>query len=69
MILISIIGYILSFDEAFDEIVRYGSELIPIFDYQATESDVIQGAQTLESLLLPLVSARTVFGITGLIYL
>ena len=69
LILISIIGYILSFDEAFDEIVRYGSELIPIFDYQATESDVIQGAQTLESLLLPLVSARTVFGITGLIIL
>lgn len=69
LILISIIGYILSFDEAFDEIVRYGSELIPLFDYQATESDVIQGAQTLESLLLPLVSARTVFGITGLIIL
>ena len=69
MILISIIGYILSFDEAFDEIVRYGTELIPIFDYQTTESDVIQGAPTLESVLLPLVSARTVFGITGLIIL
>ncbi len=69
LILISIIGYILSFDEAFDEIVRYGSELIPIFDYEATETDIIQGAQTLESLLLPLVGARTVFGITGLIIL
>ena len=30
LILTSIIGHILSFDEAFDEIVRYGSELIPI---------------------------------------
>lgn len=69
LILISIIGYVLSFDTAFDEIVRYGSELIPVFDYQATEIDVIQGAQTLENILTPLVGARTVFGITGLIIL
>jgi YihY family inner membrane protein len=69
LILISIIGYILSFDKAFDEIVRYGSELIPIFDYEATDTDIIQGAQTLESLLQPLVGARTVFGVTGLIIL
>ena len=69
LILISIIGYTLSFDKAFDEIVRYGSELIPIFDYEATDTDIIQGAQTLESLLQPLVGARTVFGVTGLIIL
>lgn len=69
LILISIIGYILSFDTAFDEIIRYGSELIPVFDYKATESDVLHGAQTLEQILTPLVGARTVFGITGLIIL
>jgi len=69
LILISIIGYILSYDEAFDEIIRYGSELIPIFDYEATEVDIVEGAQTIESLLQPLVGARTVFGITGLIIL
>lgn len=69
LILISIIGYILSYDEAFDEIVRYGSELIPIFTYESSETDVIQGAQTLEGILAPLVGARTVFGITGLIIL
>ena len=69
LILISIIGYTLSFDKAFDEIVRYGSELIPIFDYEATDTDIIQGAQTLERLLQPLVGARTVFGVTGLIIL
>lgn len=69
LILISIIGYILSFDEAFNEIVRYGSELIPAFSYESSESDVIQGTQTLESILTPLVGARTVFGITGLIIL
>lgn len=69
LILISIIGYILSFDQAFEEIVRYGSELIPVFDYEASEEDVVQGAQTLEGILQPLVGARTVFGITGLIIL
>lgn len=69
LILISIIGYILSFDEAFDEIVRYGSELIPVFNYEASETDIVQGAQTLEGLLTPLVGARTVFGVTGLIIL
>lgn len=69
LILISIIGYILSYDKAFDEIVRYGTELIPVFTFEATETDVIQGSQTLESILTPLVGARTVFGVTGLIIL
>ncbi len=69
LILISIIGYVLSYEEAFDEIVRYGSELIPVINYEATETDIIQGAETLEGILTPLVGARTVFGITGLIIL
>lgn len=69
LILISIIGYILSFDTAFEEIVRYGTELIPVFTYETTESDIIQGEQTLENILTPLVGARNVFGIAGLIIL
>ena len=69
LILISIIGYILSYDEAFNEIIRYGSELIPVFTFEATETDVIKGAETIENILRPLVGARTVFGITGLIIL
>ena len=69
LILISIIGYILSFDKAFDEIVRYGNELIPLFNYEAAETDAVRGTLTLESILTPLVGARTVFGITGLIIL
>ena len=69
LILISIIGYVLSFDTAFEEMIRYGSNLIPVFDYQATETDVVAGANTLENLLTPLVGARTVFGITGIIIL
>lgn len=69
LILVSIIGYILSYDTAFDEIVRYGSELIPVFTFEATESDIIQGEQTLRNILSPLVGARTIFGIAGLIIL
>ncbi len=69
LILISIIGYILSFDTAFNEIVRYGTELIPVFTFENSETDIIQGEQTLENILTPLVGARNVFGITGLIIL
>lgn len=69
LILISIIGYILSYDAAFDEIVRYGTELIPVFTYETTESDIIQGEETLQNILTPLVGARNVFGIAGLIIL
>lgn len=69
LILVSIIGYILSYDTAFDEIVRYGTELIPVFTFEATESDIIQGEQTLRNILSPLVGARTIFGIAGLIIL
>lgn len=69
LILISIIGYILSFDTAFEEIVRYGTELIPVFTYESTEADMIQGEETLENILTPLVGARNVFGIAGLVIL
>lgn len=69
LILVSIIGYILSYDTAFDEIIRYGTELIPVFTFEATESDIIQGEQTLKNILNPLVGARTIFGITGLVIL
>ncbi|GAB5409961.1 MAG: hypothetical protein BalsKO_23260 [Balneolaceae bacterium] len=69
LILISIIGYILSFDTAFEEIVRYGTELIPVFTYETTESDIIKGEETLENILTPLVGARNVFGVAGLIIL
>lgn len=69
LILISIIGYILSFDTAFEEIVRYGSELIPVFTFEGNESDIIQGEETLENILTPLVGARNVFGLAGLIIL
>lgn len=69
LILVSIIGYILSYETAFNEIVRYGTELIPVFNYEADEADAIQGAQTLKSILTPLVGARTIFGITGIVIL
>ena len=69
LILISIIGYVLSYDEAFNEIVRYGEELFPQFTFESNPNDVISGTDTIESILQPLIGARQVFGIVGLIIL
>lgn len=69
LLLISIIGYVLSFEEAFREILRYGRELFPSFTYEARSGDVFRGAITLETLLQPLIGARRVFGIVGLVIL
>lgn len=68
LILISVIGYILSTDAAFNEIVRYGREFFPSFTYESQSNDVL-GAVTIESLLRPLIGARRIFGITGIIVL
>jgi len=69
LILISILGYILSVDEAFQELIRYGRELFPKFSYQTESGDVIEGAITIESMIRPLVGARRVFGIVGIVVL
>lgn len=69
LILISILGYILSIDAAFQEMVRYGRELFPNFTFQTQDGDVIQGAVTIERLIMPLVSGRRIFGIVGLVIL
>ncbi len=69
LLLVSIIGYILSYETAFAEVLRFGQQVFPSFTYQSTDSDLYQGAITLENLLEPLVSARRVFGIAGIIIL
>lgn len=69
LLMISIIGYILSFEEAFAEILRYGRELFPSFTYESRSGDVFKGAITLETLLEPLIGARRIFGIIGTIIL
>lgn len=69
LLLISIIGYVLSFEEAFQEIIRYGRELFPSFTYETRSGDIFSGAITLETLLNPLIGARRVFGIVGLVIL
>ncbi|MTI87101.1 MAG: YihY/virulence factor BrkB family protein [Balneolaceae bacterium] len=69
LILMSIIGYVLSIDEAFNEIVRYGREFFPSFTYETQNNDVFQGAVTIETLLRPLVGARQIFGIVGIVIL
>jgi len=66
LILISIIGYVLSIDAAFDEVVRYGRELLPNINYEGQSGDVIGSAITLETIIEPLVNARTIFGIAGI---
>ncbi len=67
--MISIVGYVLSYDEALEMIIQYGSNFLPSFSFQAETSDVIQGSQTIENLLNPLIGAREVFGVIGLIIL
>ncbi|MEX0844982.1 MAG: YihY/virulence factor BrkB family protein [Balneolaceae bacterium] len=69
LILISIIGYVLSIDEAFNEIVRYGREFFPSFTYETQQDDVFRGAITIETLIRPLIGARKVFGIIGIVVL
>lgn len=69
LLLISIIGYVLSYEEAFQEIIRYGRELFPSFTYESSSSDIFRGAVTLETLLEPLIGARRVFGIVGIVIL
>ncbi len=66
LVLISIIGYVLSYEAAFAEVLRYGQEVFPTFTYESTESEVVEGAITLKNLLEPLISARQVFGIVGI---
>jgi uncharacterized BrkB/YihY/UPF0761 family membrane protein len=69
LLMISIIGYILSYEEAFNEILRYGRELFPSFTYESRTGDIFKGAITLETLLEPLIGARRIFGIVGTVIL
>ncbi|HLR76201.1 MAG TPA: YihY/virulence factor BrkB family protein [Balneolaceae bacterium] len=63
LLLISIIGYILSYEAAMSEVLRYGQEVFPSF---SAGEDLSRGAATLQKFLDPLVSARQVFGLVGL---
>lgn len=68
LLLVSIIGYVLSYEAAFTEVLRYGKEIFPTFTYQSggnSGNSVVQGVITLKNLLEPLVSARQVFGVVG----
>lgn len=69
LLMISIIGYILSYEDAFNEILRYGRELFPSFTYESRSGDIFRGAVTLETLLKPLIGARRIFGIVGTVIL
>lgn len=69
LIIISILGYVLSIDAAFNELVRYGRELLPQFSFETQSGDVFEGAVTIEALIQPLVGARQIFGIIGIIVL
>ncbi|PKD43121.1 YihY/virulence factor BrkB family protein [Rhodohalobacter barkolensis] len=66
LILISIIGFVLSIDTAFEELIRYGRELLPTLNYEGQSGDLIGSAITLETIIEPLVNARTIFGLAGI---
>ena len=67
LILISIIGYILSFDTAYTELVRYGTELLPNITYEQTNSVTVESERIVQALLTPLIQGRNVLGLTGII--
>ena len=67
LILISIIGYILSFDTAYTELVRYGTELLPDITYEQTNSVTVESERIVQALLTPLIQSRNVLGFTGII--
>jgi len=69
LILLSILGYVLSVDAAFEELMRYARELFPAFTFESQGGDLIEGSVTIESLIMPLVEARRTFGIIGLVVL
>ena len=67
LILISIIGYILSFDTAYTELVRYGTELLPDITYEQTNSVTVESERIVQALLTPLIQGRNVLVLTGII--
>lgn len=67
LILISIIGYVLSIDAAYAELVRYGTELLPDITYEQTNSVTLESERIVQTLLAPLIQGRNVLGITGII--
>ncbi|HET6527161.1 MAG TPA: YihY/virulence factor BrkB family protein, partial [Balneolaceae bacterium] len=69
LLMISIIGYVLSYDAAYNEILRYGRELFPNFTYEARTGDIFGGSVTIKTLLDPLIGARRLFGIVGIVVL
>ena len=69
LILISLLGYILSIEAAFEEVIRYARELFPSFTFETRGEDVFEGVVTIEQIIMPLVEARRIFGIVGIIIL
>ena len=67
LILISIIGYVLSIDTAYMELVRYGTELLPDITYEQTNSVTVESERIVQALLAPLIQGRNLLGITGII--
>jgi YihY family inner membrane protein len=69
LLLVAIIGYILSYHAAFQEIMTYAQQVFPTFTYQSKQSDALQGAVTLKAILQPLIGHRQVFGAVGILVL
>ncbi|MEX0772315.1 MAG: YihY/virulence factor BrkB family protein [Balneolales bacterium] len=64
LILFSIVGFMLSYDEAVIELNRYVKEFFPA-RFNAAEGGVTHNTETINSLLQPIVERRRVFGLYG----
>ncbi|MEX2397727.1 MAG: YhjD/YihY/BrkB family envelope integrity protein, partial [Balneolales bacterium] len=64
LILLSIVGFMLSYDEAIVEVNRYAKEFFPA-RFNPTNGNVVQNTETIDTLLQPIVERRRVFGLYG----
>ncbi|HYW34407.1 MAG TPA: YihY/virulence factor BrkB family protein [Balneolaceae bacterium] len=69
LLLTSIIGYVLSYQDAFQQVLRYAHQLFPSFTYHSKNDDAFNGAITIKAILEPLIGNRQVFGIIGIVIL
>lgn len=69
LLFVSILGYILSYQAAYDQVIAYAHQVFPSFIYQSTQSDALNGIVTIRGILDPLIGHRQVFGVIGIIVL
>src|SRR5699024_7848691 len=69
LLFVAIIGYVLSYQAAYDQVIAYAHQVFPSFIYQSKQSDALHGVVTIKGILKPLIGHRQVFGAIGIIVL